>query len=164
MVKHATPLLQRALPSPRKLHKTTRPCESNPSMYHRSHVSSSFARWTAATRLATRYQNSPCAARPVHAPRSPGPRSRLHSTNTNRFLAERTQLSTIHEELEDGTPGIELGQRKLRYDDVRTGLGHLEAWPRQGDAGAGSSKRQDVDMFGWDDDDETALVTMLQEK
>ncbi|KAM5538008.1 hypothetical protein V8D89_008205 [Ganoderma adspersum] len=145
MVKHATPLLQRALPSAQKLHKPTRP----------------------STRLATRYQNSPCVARPVHAPRSPGPRPRLHSTNTNRFLAERTQLSTISEEPEEGAPAPETeliqNSRRVRYNDAPNAYRHLEAWPRQDRARAGPAKRRDVDMLGWEDDDETTLVTMLQE-
>ncbi|KAI1791696.1 hypothetical protein LXA43DRAFT_1010113 [Ganoderma leucocontextum] len=141
MVKHATPLLQRASPSAHKLHKPTHP----------------------STRLATRYQNSPCVARPVNIPRSPGPRSRLHSTNTNRFLAERTQLPTINEEPEHGAPETDRGQRRVRYDDTRNVHRHLEAWPRQDDVRAGPSRRQDVDMVGWDDDDETTLVTILQE-
>ena len=108
----------------------------------------------------------------MRAPRSPGPRPRLHSTNTNRFLPERTQLSTISEEPEEGAPDNK--NENERYSDSRNlNVGaatstasaarrHLE-WPRQDRVRAGPSKG-DVDMLGWDDDDETTLVTMLQEK
>ena len=63
-----------------------------------SHVK--LTRRTAATRP-TQHQKAPFIARsPINA-RSPGLRSRLHSTNTNRFLSSRTQLSTICEDPEE---------------------------------------------------------------
>ena len=101
----------------------------------------------------------------MRAPRSPGPRPRLHSTNTNRYLTERTQLSTISEEPEEGAPENQLSSRRVRYEDAQNHYGHLQAWPPQERARAGPAKRQgDVDMLSWEDDDETTLVTMLQGK
>ena len=89
--------------------------------------------------------------------RSPGLRSRLHSANTNRFLSERAQLSTIPEEPEED----EAESAPRRYDGMRDTYRYLE--PR---SQRGPSRRQevehDVDMLGWDD--ETTLVAMLQEK
>ena len=94
--------------------------------------------------------------------RSPGLRSRLHSANTNRFLSERAQLSTIPEEPEED----EAESAPRRYDGMRNTYRYLEPWPQRDNARAGPSRRQeaehDVDMLGWDD--ETTLVAMLQEK
>ena len=101
----------------------------------------------------------------MRAPRSPGPRPRLHSTNTNRFLPERTQLSTISEEPEEGAPENQLSSGRVRYDDARNAYRHLEVWPPQDRTRTGPAKRRDdVDMLSWEDDDETTLVTMLQGK
>ncbi|TBU35436.1 hypothetical protein BD311DRAFT_707386 [Dichomitus squalens] len=136
MVKHATHLLQRASPVAQKLHKSAR----------------------RPTRLAQQHQKSPF---PVNLARSPGLRSRLHSTNTSRFLSERAELSTILEEPEED----EAEPAPHRYAGTREAYKHLEPWPQHGSAQAGSSKRHEVehdaDMLGWDD--ESTLVAMLQE-
>ena len=120
-----------------------------------SHVK--LTRRTAATRP-TQHQKAPFIARsPINA-RSPGLRSRLHSTNTNRFLSSRTQLSTICEDPEEDDV-------QHRLDETRDPYPSLETWAH-GDARPSTSRRHgqdnDVDMHGWDD--ETTLVAMFQDE
>ncbi|RDX47013.1 hypothetical protein OH76DRAFT_1473180 [Lentinus brumalis] len=129
-----TPLVQRASPAPSKLHKPSR----------------------IATRAAQHQKSPYVAAARVAVGRSPGPRARLHSTNTNRFLSSRSQLSTIHEE-PDEDDVLDDSRELYRHFDTRTHA-HEDTRP-------GPSRRQDrdddVDMLGWDE--ETTLVAMLQD-
>ncbi|KAI0807933.1 hypothetical protein C8Q74DRAFT_1363381 [Fomes fomentarius] len=132
MGKHTTHLVQRASPLAVKTHRV---------------------------RFATRsaqHQKAPFVTRP-NVSRSPAPRSRLHSTNTNRFLSARSQLSTIREEPEEDESEHQLTESRELYRP-------LESWAHE-DARPGPSRRQghddDVDMLAWDD--ETTLVAMLQE-
>lgn len=148
-----TPLVQRASPAPSKLHKPSRIGERPicPSRMPR------LTRRTAATRAAQHQKSAYVAAARVAVGRSPGPRARLHSTNTNRFLSSRSQLSTIHEE-PDEDDALDDSRELYRHFDTRTHA-HEDTRP-------GPSRRQDrdddVDMLGWDE--ETTLVAMLQDE
>ncbi|KAI0636441.1 hypothetical protein C8Q77DRAFT_1092755 [Trametes polyzona] len=132
MTRHNTVLVQRASPAAPKTHKQTR----------------------FATRPA-QHQKPTFLAKAV-VPRSPGLRSRLHSTNTSRFLPVRSQLTTIREEDEEEDAHRSEDSRELRrqtntslFDGIRPGLGR-----RQG-------PDEDADMSLWDD--ESTLVAMLQD-
>ena len=159
-----SPLVQRASPAPARPHKPSRFGEHPaimPSVRIACAPTSRLTRRTAATRLA-QHQKSPyiAAARAAGVARSPGPRARLHSTNTNRFLSSRTQLSTIQEEPEEDDTAH-------ATDDPRELYRHFDTWPHpHEDTRPGPSRRQeqddDVDMLGWDE--ETTLVAMLQER
>ncbi|RPD56335.1 hypothetical protein L226DRAFT_615532 [Lentinus tigrinus ALCF2SS1-7] len=138
MGRFTTPLVQRASPAASKLHKPSR----------------------IATRSA-QHQKSPyiAAARAAGVARSPGPRARLHSTNTNRFLSSRSQLETIHEEPEDDDAARALDDSRALYRHFDTGP-HAHEDTRPGPS-RGQDRDDDVDMLGWDE--ETTLVAMLQE-
>ncbi|KAI0748676.1 hypothetical protein C8Q80DRAFT_1173074 [Daedaleopsis nitida] len=129
MAKHSTPLLHRASPRAPRTHK--------------------------AVRFTT---HAPFLAR-NNAPRSPGLRSRLHSTNTNRFLASRSELSTIREEPDEDELALERG-----FDESREAYRPPDSSAHE-HARSGSSRRQeldeDVDMGDWDD--ESTLVAMFQD-
>ncbi|KAI0820231.1 hypothetical protein BC628DRAFT_1398746 [Trametes gibbosa] len=134
MVRHNTTFVQRASPAAPKTFKQTR-FATRPPQHQKPHF----------------------LAKPS-VPRSPGLRARLASTNTNRFLQGRSQLSTIHEEDEgdgDDRHSIEDTRERRRQTHV----------PLHDDTCAGMLRWQahevDADMSSWDD--ESTLVAMLQD-
>lgn len=160
----ACSLVHRASPAAARLHKPSRIGERPdimPSVHIACTRTSRLTRRTAGSRAA-QHQKSPyiAAARAAGVARSPGPRARLHSTNTNRFLSSRSQLSTIQEEPEEDDAAHAL-------DDTHELYRHFDTRPHaHEDTRPGPSRRQDrdddVDMLGWDE--ETTLVAMLQDK
>lgn len=151
MGKHTTHLVQRASPLAVKTHRVRFSKFARPVVTHVTLI-----RRTSATRSA-QHQKAPFITRP-NVSRSPALRSRLHSTNTNRFLSARSQLSTICEEPEED-------ESEHQLDEPRELYRPLESWAHE-DARPGPSRRHghddDVDMLAWDD--ETTLVAMLQEE
>ncbi|CDO70023.1 hypothetical protein BN946_scf184354.g25 [Trametes cinnabarina] len=137
MGRHNTLLVQHASPVANKQHKQTR----------------------FATRSA--HHQKPLILAKPSAPRSPALRSRLYSTNTNRYLQSRTRLPTIREEPEEE-------ESEHVYGDSPTFAKPPASTWQHGNAAAGPSNlnRRDVedddDMSGWDD--ESTLVAMFQDR
>ncbi|KAI0780403.1 hypothetical protein BD413DRAFT_1266 [Trametes elegans] len=110
------------------------------------------------TRFATRlaqHQKPLFLANP-RPPRSPAVRSRLHSTNTNRFLQSRTHLSAIREDPEEGEGGPLFADAPGTRPHTHTVWENARPGPSQS-----RQVDHDADASAWDD--ESTLVAMLQE-
>ncbi|KAI0929041.1 hypothetical protein AcW1_006095 [Taiwanofungus camphoratus] len=92
---------------------------------------------------------------PGRLPFSQNPRTKLHTSNTNRFLKSRSYLPTIHEET--------LGEEQKSVPDHTYGLyQELDALARdEGKSVQHQGSEDEDDLMEWDE--ETTLVAMLQE-
>ncbi|KAI8982907.1 hypothetical protein BD414DRAFT_88145 [Trametes punicea] len=124
---------------------------------HAAHATNSVHKHTRYATRAPLHQKPLFLAKPS-VPRSPALRSRLYSTNTNRYLQSRTQLSTIREEPEEEETELLCGDSR---DPHRPSV---PSWSLA-DPSLGSSRprnvHEDADMSGWDD--EATLVAMFQD-
>ncbi|KAH9928481.1 uncharacterized protein BXZ73DRAFT_90559 [Epithele typhae] len=133
MGKHPTPLLRRASPHTLKspaivTSRATSSPHRKPALFHRSTI--------------------------AHALRSPAHRARASSANTGRFLASRSQLTTIQEEPEDEVPEAS-ARRQRAYGDPHG--------PRRHPAWSPTAIGLDADVDMLSEDDESTLQAMFED-